>query len=158
MNYIFFQFSDIPNLMNKPIIGSFIWLTTQLIKRTHYTKDRTKIQPISGTYGFSPSYHKCIWQWALMNANFMLSSFKRPLEDLWRYLEQRGKNTRKLWEDIKAIVFKTIAAAVSKMASLVMHHVTCRESVHELFGFDILLDSKLRPWLLEVNISPRSIF
>ncbi|KAL5110081.1 Tubulin polyglutamylase TTLL4 [Taenia crassiceps] len=81
-------------------------------------------------------------------------SHKWSLEELWQYLEERGSDTRKLWRDIKSIVFKTMASAVSKMASLVVQHVNRRESVHELFGFDILLDSELRPWLLEVNISP----
>jgi len=40
--------------------------------------------------------------------------------------------------------------------SMVKANVRRRYSCHELFGFDVLLDDKLKPWVIEVNISPRS--
>ncbi len=33
-------------------------------------------------------------------------------------------------------------------------HVKRKYSVHELFGFDVILDENFKPWIVEVNISP----
>lgn len=43
------------------------------------------------------------------------------------------------------------------VTSLLKMYVRRPYSCHELFGFDIMLDENLKPWVLEVNISPRQV-
>ncbi|XP_036400667.1 tubulin polyglutamylase TTLL4 [Megalops cyprinoides] len=79
---------------------------------------------------------------------------KWSLKALWQYLGTRGVNTILIWEKIKDIVIKTIIASEPYINTLVKMYVRSPNNCHELFGFDIMLDEKLKPWLLEVNISP----
>ncbi|KAK2840228.1 hypothetical protein Q5P01_013968 [Channa striata] len=79
---------------------------------------------------------------------------KWALKALWQYLGSQGINTTQIWEKIKDIVIKTIIASEPYVTSLLKMHVRTPYSCHELFGFDIMLDANLKPWILEVNISP----
>ncbi|KAM9347778.1 tubulin monoglutamylase TTLL4 [Symphorus nematophorus] len=79
---------------------------------------------------------------------------KWALKALWQYLGSRGVNTTLIWEKIKDIVIKTIIASEPYVNSLLKMNVRTPYSCHELFGFDIMLDENLKPWILEVNISP----
>lgn len=79
---------------------------------------------------------------------------KWALKALWQYLGMKGINTTLIWEKIKDIVIKTIIASEPYVSSLMKMHVRTPYSCHELFGFDVMLDENLKPWILEVNISP----
>ncbi|XP_059676262.1 tubulin monoglutamylase TTLL4 isoform X3 [Gavia stellata] len=79
---------------------------------------------------------------------------KWALKALWNYLTQKGVNSEAIWEKIKDIVIKTIIASEPYVNSLVKTYVRRPYCCHELFGFDIMLDENLKPWILEVNISP----
>ncbi|XP_043381340.1 tubulin polyglutamylase TTLL4 isoform X5 [Chelonia mydas] len=79
---------------------------------------------------------------------------QRALKALWSYLSQKGVNSEAIWEKIKDIVIKTIIASEPYVNSLVRMYVRHPYCCHELFGFDVMLDENLKPWILEVNISP----
>ncbi|XP_029954262.1 tubulin polyglutamylase ttll6 isoform X2 [Salarias fasciatus] len=82
---------------------------------------------------------------------------KRKLSTLNRHLESVSCNTEKLWNDIEDVIIKTL---ISAHPVLKHNYHTCfpnhtaGSACFEILGFDVLLDHRLRPWLLEVNHSP----
>lgn len=81
---------------------------------------------------------------------------KWSLNTLWKYLRENypGVNVDNLWEQILEIVIKTLISVQDSIDTLVTRHLKTPYNGYELLGFDIMLDSNFKPWLLEVNISP----
>ncbi|CAG2221368.1 TTLL6_13 [Mytilus edulis] len=74
-----------------------------------------------------------------------------------RFLKDKGYDIDKMWTEIDDVVIKTLISA----HSILKHNYrTCfpnhvkGSACFEILGFDILLDRKLRPQVLEVNHSP----
>ena len=60
-----------------------------------------------------------------------------------------------IWADIDAIVTKTVLTVQPQLQHI---YKSCQskepDCCFELLGFDIMLDRKLKPWLIEVNHTP----
>jgi len=90
---------------------------------------------------------------------------KVPIEQLLPRLAAAGADTAQLWHQIKRLVALTIAAMAPTMAHAYSNvygadtdrRTACegaRRRCFQVLGFDVMLDSDYRPWLIETNHSP----
>nr|XP_055029113.1 tubulin polyglutamylase TTLL5 isoform X3 [Misgurnus anguillicaudatus] len=79
---------------------------------------------------------------------------KWSMSAMLRYLRQEGKDTTLLMGQIEDLIIKAVLSAEIHIATACKMFVPHRCNCFELYGFDVLIDSNLRPWLLEVNLSP----
>jgi tubulin polyglutamylase TTLL5 len=71
---------------------------------------------------------------------------KIDLATLKERLKRLGHDWKPIWRRITEVVLKTLCVT--------QDHIPHNPNAFELFGFDVLLDTKLMPHLIEVNTSP----
>ncbi|XP_053405837.1 tubulin polyglutamylase ttll6-like isoform X19 [Mercenaria mercenaria] len=82
---------------------------------------------------------------------------KRRISTTNRYMARKGYDVDKMWADIDDTIIKTLIAAHSVLKH---NYRTCfpnhvkGSACFEILGFDVILDRKLRPYVIEVNHSP----
>ena len=69
-------------------------------------------------------------------------------------LKLMGLNDELTFKKIEDMIIKTIISVEPIINNANEMYCPLPNQCFELFGFDILIDDKLEPWLLEVNLTP----
>ena len=88
------------------------------------------------------------------NRDLKGTELKLSFAELNSILEEMGICTAPIWSKIEDLIVKTLIAVESKIYNALDMFSVNNESCFELFGFDVLIDSALNPWLMEVNFAP----
>ena len=79
---------------------------------------------------------------------------KWSLKGLRKILKQNGINDAQIFHKIYDVINKTLLSVEPVLSQAFKQYVPYRTNCFQLFGFDVMIDDRLNPWLLEVNLSP----
>lgn len=80
--------------------------------------------------------------------------FKWSLGAFCKHLETIGIDMNLFWSRIYDVIIKSILSGENHILNAIKKTCIHRTNCFELFGYDILIDSDLKPWLIEINLSP----
>ncbi|TPP64479.1 hypothetical protein FGIG_09172 [Fasciola gigantica] len=82
----------------------------------------------------------------LVNKTGIGRGCKWTVKQFRRWMHEQLFDDRLLWIRIQVLIVLTLLSQASSIPKV--------PNAYELFGFDILIDSQMRPWLIEVNANP----
>ena len=71
-----------------------------------------------------------------------------------KWLQAQDIDDKKLFADIEDMLALTILAAREKMRDQLQNFETDTQGTYELIGIDCMIDSDIKPWIVECNLSP----
>jgi len=81
-----------------------------------------------------------------MSSDAIVGGTKISLKTLRQRLERKGVSWAPIWNQVHEIIAKSLYAC--------QNDVPHNPNAFELFGYDVIIDSNLKCWLLEINSSP----
>jgi tubulin polyglutamylase TTLL5 len=82
------------------------------------------------------------------------TGFKWSLSALCKHLEAIQLDMDLFWSRIYDVIIKAILSCENTLYTNFKKTCVQRNTCFELFGFDILIDSEFKPWLVEINLTP----
>lgn len=80
--------------------------------------------------------------------------YKWSLTALFHRLQKCGVDVDLIWEQIYDLIIKSILSSEKYISYYTKDNFKKINKSFEIFGYDIMIDDKFKPWLMEINLSP----
>ena len=82
------------------------------------------------------------------------NSSKWDFKQLRKAFDKQGHNFSYVFAQFKDLIIKALISVEPHIVSNLQKNPTNRVNCFEIYGFDIMIDSNMKPWILEVNVLP----